>query len=335
LAIPSIRDEEKVTSEPFVPGVSEEIRGTRLVDGVEQRVHHVDDQVLDVDITSSLGVVPAGNVEVGPLGVSSSQEELGLGEPNMATCPSPDSGPGCFVNEGHIGNLPIIEHLDTLITKSRGKQAVTVSSDLSSETQQHFEEKETRGPKAPISKSSKNRKNSSRLPFPSMAGPKCMRLVGMINGSGLPPVRRRKGGGEGRTTSDSSLNSEEHQLAPGAGEQPATVEVEAVDDERVAIGSDAPGIVLEVVLPAPTPISGQSGVQLVMGDHSLHDVEGFLASRGDPGGALLEAENLIQLQQDLGVSFNPNEQVPIDRLLQMEDRDRKDLAKWQESNGPQ
>jgi hypothetical protein len=137
------------------------------------------------------------------------------------------------------------------------------------------------------------------------------------------------------SVSASSLNSEEHQMAPDVGERSAMVEPEVEVDERVATGSDVPGIVLEVVLLAPIPNSGQSGVQLVMGDHSLHDVEGFLASRGDPGGVLLEAEKLTQLQQDLRVSFNPNEQVPIDCLLQMEDRDRKDLANWQESNGPQ
>jgi hypothetical protein len=86
-----------------------------------------------------------------------------------------------------------------------------------------------------------------------------------------------------------------------------------------------------------TPISqiGQSGVQALLNEGSIHDVDGFIASREDPVCRVQEAEKVIEVQQDLGISFDPNDQPPVDRLITMEDRDRKELANWQESNGCQ
>ncbi|MCI42380.1 hypothetical protein A2U01_0063617, partial [Trifolium medium] len=64
-----------------------------------------------------------------------------------------------------------------------------------------------------------------------------------------------------------------------------------------------------------------------MDEQALQDVAGFIASRDDPIGKVLEVEKLIEIQKDLGVSFDSEEQAPVDRLLKLEDRDIGDLAK--------
>jgi hypothetical protein len=98
---------------------------------------------------------------------------------------------------------------------------------------------------------------------------------------------------------------------------------------------DVSRIDLTVVLPSPNPSGSQSGLRELLHDGSLQDVEGFIASRNDPGCRIQEAEKLIQSQQALGICFDPSEQIPVDKLIAMEERDRDELAKWQESDGPQ
>ncbi|MCI12325.1 hypothetical protein A2U01_0033429, partial [Trifolium medium] len=96
-----------------------------------------------------------------------------------------------------------------------------------------------------------------------------------------------------------------------------------------------PGIDLSVVLAFPNASAGRLGVHMLLNEHSMQDVEGFLSARETTDFKTLEAEKLALAQQDLGIHFDTVEGVPIDRLIIMEDRDRGELAKWQESNGPQ
>jgi hypothetical protein len=328
---PSIREKVRVTEETFVPDKTDEIRGSTLSVGVDQRVQQVDDQVLDVDITTPSVLLPAGTIEVGPAVDIPPQVGLGLEEPNNVTTPSLCSGPVLEANGGQVSNVPLIVNFDNMFNKSRGNHGVLVCSDLSTDTNQVVEEGELLGSKILNTKLPKNRRAPPRIPFPSLIGPKCMRLAGIINGGGsVPvPVRRRKGnvsiGAAEADSSCSSENSEEQHISSSEFDQTDTMEV----------SNSVPGFVLEVVLPMANPTPGQSGIQLLMGEHSIRDVEGFLAAREDGGGNVLEAEKLVQIQQDLGVSFNSSEQVPVDRLQKMEERDRSELANWKESNGHQ
>ncbi|MCI66953.1 hypothetical protein A2U01_0088211, partial [Trifolium medium] len=83
------------------------------------------------------------------------------------------------------------------------------------------------------------------------------------------------------------------------------VEQEVVSTAERDPHFNSPGIDLAVIPHVVTVNSGQSGLQVLMGEQSLQDVEGFLAARDDPGGRLLEAEKLFEIQQDLGLSFHP------------------------------
>jgi hypothetical protein len=143
-----------------------------------------------------------------------------------------------------------------------------------------------------------------------------------INGGSLL-LRKKKATGviSNATSEDSS----------GSGEGYEEVESEVVK----LTGSDMQGIDLTVVLPIQNPSVAQSGVMALLEEDSLNDVGGFIASRDDPVGKVHEAEKLLQIQQNLGLSFDPNVLIPVDKVVLMEDRDRSELAKWQESNGPQ
>jgi hypothetical protein len=77
--------------------------------------------------------------------------------------------------------------------------------------------------------------------------------------------------GEESPRSDSS--SDEHGTSMSSENQLERVEVVASMPGSVA--RSVQEFVLEVVLPVDNPHGGQSGVQAVMGEHSLQDVEGF------------------------------------------------------------
>ncbi|MCH89122.1 hypothetical protein A2U01_0010015, partial [Trifolium medium] len=73
---------------------------------------------------------------------------------------------------------------------SCGKQGVQASPDLSESQSQPIPFVEHHDPIAVSSRSIKTRKSESRLPFPGLVGPKCMRLVETIKGSSRQSRRR-------------------------------------------------------------------------------------------------------------------------------------------------
>ncbi|WJX34866.1 hypothetical protein P8452_22934 [Trifolium repens] len=128
-----------------------------------------------------------------------------------------------------------------------------------------------------------------------MLGHKCLRLVGAING-GAMPARRKKSTGvdavsKGSSVSNSPAGSESGE-AGGGGASSAEVD----SDEGVVVRHEIPGIVLTVDLSSPQTQVGQSGVQALMHEGSIHDVEGFIASRDDPVCRIQEADKLIDIQ---------------------------------------
>ncbi|MCI14751.1 hypothetical protein A2U01_0035883 [Trifolium medium] len=94
------------------------------------------------------------------------------------------------------------------------------------------------------------------------------------------------------------------------------------------------GIHLEVVLPLNATNSTVSGVQALMGADSLEDVEGFNTSRLLPNSKRLEGEKLLEIQAELGINFDSRE-YPIGRMVELEDRDRREKQGWEETSGEQ
>ncbi|MCH96512.1 endonuclease/exonuclease/phosphatase family protein [Trifolium medium] len=68
-----------------------------------------------------------------------------------------------------------------------------------------------------------------------------------------------------------------------------------------------------------------------MGVESVEDVDGFLTKRKDPVALNLEAEQLLEIQSGLGISFDDREGKPVARMIELEVRDRDKLEKVKRS----
>jgi hypothetical protein len=64
-------------------------------------------------------------------------------------------------------------------------------------------------------------------------------------------------------------------------------------------------------------------------------VEGFFAARATPEAKRLEAQKLLSLQNEVGFSFKQQEESTMEKLIELEDRDREEFVKNQGSNGNQ
>jgi hypothetical protein len=95
------------------------------------------------------------------------------------------------------------------------------------------------------------------------------------------------------------------------------------------------GPILEVVLPFQQPPHTSSGVDFLLSEESLHDVDGYLAARANPLSKVLEAEKLLSDQQQLGFNFDQQSEGIIGRMVVMEDKDREEAAKHEVSSRPQ
>jgi hypothetical protein len=322
-SIPSIVEKVMETDEARVSDESLDRSGTRLLVDVVGSGQLVVAPA-PADDVSNLNSKEVSRQKSGGLPVEElvnqgldSQEELGLDEPNEAESSS-------IGNEGQTCNIPISYKLDSIIQKTRASHPPVILTELSEE---ETHSPDVVHPQSLIAKQKpRNRKPVVQLPFPEGIGHKCLRLVGAINGGTIPARRRKTKGGEWVV---STSEVPQHSLGSEVGvmeASPLNVTVARHDDS---------GIDLTVVLPIPNPSGSQSGVRALLQDGSLQDVDGFIASREDPGSRFLEAEKLIQTQQALGICFDPTEQMPVGKLIAMEERDRDELAKWQESNGSQ
>jgi hypothetical protein len=335
MAIPSIEEKEMETDENFVPAEPGGLRGSNPLVNVGGCRQNVDDSALDSDISALPKVLTTGSLEGSHPLVNTPQGDLGSGLHSSIAPLSFPSGPTHVAQEGYISNTSLIDNFEKLLTMSRGKQGALILSDLSDENNNVIATTSQAPSVSQKSKSLKNKNSNPRPPFNSLVGPKCLRLVEAINGGAIPVRRRRKNTIEKvveEGMSSSSSSSGNHNGVTGDADQSGTIAIESTLVEK---GENPIEFELEVVLPISTPNPAQSGVQALLGEHSLIDVAGFLEAREDPGGKLLEAEKLVEIQKDLGVSFNPADQVPVDRLLKMEERDRVELAQCQEYHGPQ
>jgi hypothetical protein len=90
---------------------------------------------------------------------------------------------------------------------------------------------------------------------------------------------------------------------------------------------------LEVVLPIDRNRSQQSGLKLLMAEEDLNDVDEFVVKRRSPEAKRLEVEELLQIQKDLGTSFDLREQNITARMIDHEDRDREKFEECEEPMG--
>jgi hypothetical protein len=71
----------------------------------------------------------------------------------------------------------------------------------------------------------------------------------------------------------------------------------------------------------------------LLNEDSIKDVEGFLEAHDSPTVQKLEAQKLLCNQQEVGINFDAKEALPINRMVNMEVRDREKSKLDLEANG--
>jgi hypothetical protein len=71
--------------------------------------------------------------------------------------------------------------------------------------------------------------------------------------------------------------------------------------------------------------ASQSGMNMILGEEDLEDVEGYVTRRQEVPVQIAEAEHIIQIQTDLGLNFATSDTTMVPRLMGLEDRDRKEV----------
>jgi hypothetical protein len=242
---------------------------------------------------------------------------------------------------------PVITALDKMINQTRGNGGGGVTCSEFSERNSLVSSTDSQQPTIVdkgVYASTKNKKQrKTQIHFASLLGPKCLRLAGVINNNCALVNRRRTQGGiysNSEDSNDGSAGSE------GRGEKQPEVRSEEEGECVRVVGNDQDVLVedvgdpkpqeldVTVVLPFQQGTQSSSGVDLILCEDSLLDVEGFVSARNNPEAKSQEVQKLLADQQELGFRFNQQQQLPADRMLAMEDRDRGAFAN-QVSSGPQ
>jgi hypothetical protein len=79
--------------------------------------------------------------------------------------------------------------------------------------------------------------------------------------------------------------------------------------------------------------TSQSGVDLILGDTFGDEMEDVELGRNVTEDNRSDAEHILEIQLDLGLSFKEGNEATVDRLVGLEERDRENLARCQESHG--
>jgi hypothetical protein len=219
---------------------------------------------------------------------------------------------------GPMEGKRVIDKLDSLIQNSRGR--------LQDVEEQNFTQEKSNLSSSSASSSqnttthknatrSKHRKPLSRLPFPNMLGPTCLRIVEVMSKAGTSS-RRKKCGRE---------NDESQDPIPQL----------AVEDIRREVVDEAEETRhnLEQVVDIEEDVAPNSGVNFLMGSDDLEDVDGFVRNRKGPEAQRSEAEQIMEIQSHLGLSYVGNKEVLVDRIVELEVRDREKMVNVEESHG--
>jgi hypothetical protein len=296
------------------------------------QVEQVGPQLGQVDLTESVQEVQVNG--------SATIPGLGL---------NPNAGSGKKKQGVNYSNRMAIDGLENLIQQSRGKAGgggknSELSEDNQSVSSSNFQRRSD-VVQSFVEKSKGTKQRKVPIPLSPLLGPKCLRFAGMVNNNNCLAKRRSNSVvfesvssesrseapivQEDRNGSEDIMQDQENEVLQVC---PLVSQVNVVEQPEPQY---SPGLVLEVVLPFQQAPQVQSGVNLLLREESLQDVNGFLASRDNPESKILEAKKLMCEQQELGFSFDHNLEEPIGRMVGMEGRDRSEFLKRQESSRPQ
>ncbi|WJX51435.1 hypothetical protein P8452_37634 [Trifolium repens] len=222
----------------------------------------------------------------------------------------------------------LIYNLDQLLKDSRGKNGGDVPSNNSVSISNTCSE-----PHLPQSKSVKS--NRAPTSFHPLLVPKCLRFAEAINNCNS--IRKIKGS-KGLVMSSlesQSLVSEGVSVTGGDGDGGGLAEDEGAAQLVVKQHHNSEGLNLSVCLPFQVANATDSGLHQLLNDDSINDVEGFIVARESPIVLKLEAQKLLDNQQELGFNFDQDEALPVNRMVNMEVRDREKMKLDLEPNGLQ
>jgi hypothetical protein len=359
VVIPSTELQVKRTGDQLSQSTFVHIRGSKsLVDVHIESQGVVGPELAEPILDNPSVVIPHVG---GQMGSGSGQE----GRPGFCVGPDPAGSLGLVLGSdpilstketGHVENIqrvnpaggPIILALDNLIHEARGDpDGVVIFSDLSESSS---DDSSTQDPlcieeEKSQTKLKHQKHRRAKIPFPSILGPRCLSFAEAINKNSFLMNRKRNGGVQNYVPMDSTLkpvNQQNSCFGQDGGDvnQVEDRESDAADvvpctPTEVVESQTSKGIQLEVVLPIHPPSHSQSGVELLLREDNVQDVEGFFAARATPEAKRLEAQKLLSLQNEVGFSFKQHEESTIEKLIELEDRDREEFVKNQGSNGNQ
>jgi hypothetical protein len=359
--IPSIDPLLKGTDEHFLIKSPIPVRGSDSLVSVERVEQRMVGPVMDSNpITYMLKPSLLKTVQVEQVGPVLGQVDLSESVQEIhAVGSGTNSDMGLEVNsdprEGdyQLGpvNKPqgILTTLDNRIQKSRDKvggggRCSELSEDSTGDSSSNTHRRSD-GVPGLVGKSKGSKQRKAPTPISSLLGPKCLVFAGLVNNNNCLVKRMSNSACSESTTSEPRSNAPILQEVRSSSKEILHNQVTEVgyvnsmgsqpNDAQQQEAQGSPGLVLEVVLPFQQSNQAQSGVNLLLRDESLHDVEGFLATRDNPETKMLEAKRLMREQQELGLSFDQNAEESIGRMVGMEDRDRGEFLKRQESSRPQ
>ncbi|MCH94213.1 hypothetical protein A2U01_0015170, partial [Trifolium medium] len=168
----------------------------------------------------------------------------------------------------------------------------------------------------------KIKKPMSHIPLPQMGGPKCLHFAEVVNSASNRRKRGIKSINDGGSASKNSRYSNKEVIKSTselsdkeAGESeyaPTTANTSSQSHSQSHMEAN------------------QSGLNFILGDKTINDVDGFEANRNESIVKTTEAEILLEIQSDLGLNFDTKEPRPVSRMVMVEGRDRENLEGCEE-----
>jgi hypothetical protein len=319
------------------------IRGSALSNLGECENRDVGKQGVDlVGQTAEVALIPStepldnGPVLVGL--VSRSEEESERAGEHMGG----DSDQTQHIDKrGLVRGTSVIDKLEALVGTNRGKKHVASGSFQLEDS--NLSSSSTLSPlnyllKPSTSNIVRPRKSSHKLPFPSLVGPKCLRLVEMVNCAGANN-RRKKIGREDESKKASS--NPPIGIGEDAVDEGVAVLVDEADEETLEESPEFRSIqhpttsVIDAAVVMQGSTAPNSGVNFLMGEEDLQDVDGYALNRKGPEACKLEAEAILEIQSDLGLCFVEGREKNVALLVELEERDKARMVRDEEVQGSQ
>jgi hypothetical protein len=70
-----------------------------------------------------------------------------------------------------------------------------------------------------------------------------------------------------------------------------------------------------------------------LGDEDLADVDGYISNRQGLVAKRLEAEEILEIQTDMGLNFVEDKEKILNNLVELEDMDKENMVTREEANG--